>query len=186
MSVIPKAIETARVAAVAKDRIQLIAVSRVTVRTNVARLVGGAGEETIIARIGEGMVSTIGSAATHKDVLENPDHISKNILTVGKAARTARVSARGRAAPEELRNPADLRRAIVQMTIPGPCRATNPYAGPPVSSDPMSPLIRARLAFATRHPAACPVESGESFQPAGRRPRLPSRQLRRPPPPEFR
>ena len=80
MSVIPKVIETARIAAVAKDGIQLIAVSRVTVRTNIDRLVGGAGEETIIARVGEGMVSTIGSAATHKDVLENPDHISKNIL----------------------------------------------------------------------------------------------------------
>src|SRR5690349_5869393 len=70
MSVLPKVIETARIAAVAKDGIQLIAVSRVTVRTNIDRLVGGAGEETIIARVGEGMVSTIGSAATHKDVLE--------------------------------------------------------------------------------------------------------------------
>jgi uncharacterized protein YqfA (UPF0365 family) len=89
MSVIPKVIETARVAAVAKDGIQLIAVSRVTVRTNIDRLVGGAGEETIIARVGEGMVSTIGSAATHKDVLENPDHISKNILQRGLDAGTA-------------------------------------------------------------------------------------------------
>jgi uncharacterized protein YqfA (UPF0365 family) len=89
MSVIPKVIETARVAAVAKDGIQLIAVSRVTVRTNIDRLVGGAGEETIIARVGEGMVSTIGSAATHKDVLENPDHISKNILSRGLDAGTA-------------------------------------------------------------------------------------------------
>jgi uncharacterized protein YqfA (UPF0365 family) len=87
--VIPKVIETARVAAVAKDGIQLIAVSRVTVRTNIDRLVGGAGEETIIARVGEGMVSTIGSAATHKDVLENPDHISKNILSRGLDAGTA-------------------------------------------------------------------------------------------------
>ncbi len=89
MSVIPKVIETARIAAVAKDGIQLIAVSRVTVRTNIDRLVGGAGEETIIARVGEGMVSTIGSALTHKDVLENPDHISKNILSRGLDAGTA-------------------------------------------------------------------------------------------------
>ncbi|MFN3325618.1 MAG: flotillin-like protein FloA [Bryobacteraceae bacterium] len=89
MSVIPKVIETARIAAVAKDGIQLIAVSRVTVRANIDRLVGGAGEETIIARVGEGMVSTIGSAATHKDVLENPDHISKNILSRGLDAGTA-------------------------------------------------------------------------------------------------
>jgi uncharacterized protein YqfA (UPF0365 family) len=89
MSVIPKVIETARIAAVANDGIQLIAVSRVTVRTNLDRLVGGAGEETIIARVGEGMVSTIGSAATHKDVLENPDHISKNILSRGLDAGTA-------------------------------------------------------------------------------------------------
>jgi uncharacterized protein YqfA (UPF0365 family) len=89
MSVLPKVIETARVAAVAKDGIQLIAVSRVTVRTNLDRLVGGAGEETIIARVGEGMVSTIGSASTHKEVLENPDHISKNILHRGLDAGTA-------------------------------------------------------------------------------------------------
>src|SRR5688572_29564006 len=89
MSVIPKVIETPRIAAVAKDGIQLIAVSRVTVRTNIDRLVGGAGEETIIARVGEGMVSTIGSATTHKDVLENPDHISKNILSRGLDAGTA-------------------------------------------------------------------------------------------------
>jgi uncharacterized protein YqfA (UPF0365 family) len=89
MSVIPKVIETARIAAVAKDGIQLIAVSRVTVRTNIDRLVGGAGEETIIARVGEGMVSTIGSAGSHKDVLENPDHISKNILSRGLDAGTA-------------------------------------------------------------------------------------------------
>jgi uncharacterized protein YqfA (UPF0365 family) len=89
MSVIPKVIETPRIAAVAKDGIQLIAVSRVTVRTNIDRLVGGAGEETVIARVGEGMVSTIGSAATHKDVLENPDHISKHILSRGLDAGTA-------------------------------------------------------------------------------------------------
>src|ERR687891_2021110 len=89
MSVIPKVIETARVAAVAKDGIQLIAVSRVTVRTNIDRLVGGAGEETIIARVGEGMVSTIGSAVNHKSVLENPDHISKHILSKGLDSGTA-------------------------------------------------------------------------------------------------
>ncbi|KRT71684.1 MAG: hypothetical protein XU13_C0040G0019 [Candidatus Rokubacteria bacterium CSP1-6] len=89
MSVIPKVIETPRIAAVAKDGIQLIAVSRVTVRTNIDRLVGGAGEETVIARVGEGMVSTIGSAKTHKDVLENPDHISKHVLSKGLDAGTA-------------------------------------------------------------------------------------------------
>jgi uncharacterized protein YqfA (UPF0365 family) len=89
MSVIPKVIETPRIAAVAKDGIQLIAVSRVTVRTNIDRLVGGAGEETVIARVGEGMVSTIGSAASHKDVLENPDHISKHVLAKGLDAGTA-------------------------------------------------------------------------------------------------
>jgi uncharacterized protein YqfA (UPF0365 family) len=89
MSVLPKVIETPKIAAVAKDGIQLIAVSRVTVRTNIDRLVGGAGEETIIARVGEGMVSTIGSATSHKDVLENPDHISKHVLSKGLDAGTA-------------------------------------------------------------------------------------------------
>ena len=89
MSVIPKVIETPKVAAVAKDGIQLIAVSRVTVRTNIDRLVGGAGEETIIARVGEGMVSSIGSSASHKDVLENPDHISKVVLSKGLDSGTA-------------------------------------------------------------------------------------------------
>jgi uncharacterized protein YqfA (UPF0365 family) len=89
MSVLPKVIETPKIAAVAKDGIQLIAVSRVTVRTNIDRLVGGAGEETIIARVGEGMVSTIGSATTHKQVLENPDHISKHVLSKGLDAGTA-------------------------------------------------------------------------------------------------
>jgi uncharacterized protein YqfA (UPF0365 family) len=89
MSVIPKVIETPKIAAVAKDGIQLIAVSRVTVRTNIDRLVGGAGEATIIARVGEGMVSTIGSSATHKHVLENPDHISKHVLSKGLDAGTA-------------------------------------------------------------------------------------------------
>ena len=89
MSVLPKVIETPRIAAVAKDGIQLIVVSRVTVRTSIDRLVGGAGEETIIARVGEGMVSTIGSAANHKSVLENPDHISKHILSKGLDSGTA-------------------------------------------------------------------------------------------------
>ena len=89
MSVLPKVIETPRIAAVAKDGIQLIVVSRVTVRTNIDRLVGGAGEETIIARVGEGMVSTIGSATNHKSVLENPDFISKHILSKGLDAGTA-------------------------------------------------------------------------------------------------
>jgi uncharacterized protein YqfA (UPF0365 family) len=89
MSVIPKVIETPRIAAVAKDGIQLIAVSRVTVRTNIDRLVGGAGEETVIARVGEGMVSTIGSAESHKEVLQNPDHISKHVLSEGLDAGTA-------------------------------------------------------------------------------------------------
>jgi uncharacterized protein YqfA (UPF0365 family) len=89
MSVLPRVIQTPRIAAVARDGIQLIAISRVTVRANLDRLVGGAGEETIIARVGEGMVSTIGSALTHKDVLENPDHISKNILARGLDAGTA-------------------------------------------------------------------------------------------------
>jgi len=89
MSVIPKVIETPRIAAVAKDGIQLHAFCRVTVRTNLDRLVGGAGEETVIARVGEGIVSTIGSAETHKDVLENPDHISKHVLAKGLDAGTA-------------------------------------------------------------------------------------------------
>jgi uncharacterized protein YqfA (UPF0365 family) len=77
------------IAAVAKDGIQVLAKARVTVRTNIARLVGGAGEETIIARVGEGIVSTIGSKASHKEVLENPDHISKTVLARGLDAGTA-------------------------------------------------------------------------------------------------
>jgi uncharacterized protein YqfA (UPF0365 family) len=89
MSVLPKVIETPRIAAVAKDGIQLIVVSRVTVRADIDRLVGGAGEETIIARVGEGIVSTIGSSDTHKDVLENPDRISKTVLQKGLDAGTA-------------------------------------------------------------------------------------------------
>lgn len=89
VSVLPKVIETPRIAAVAKDGIQLHAICRVTVRTNLDRLVGGAGEETVLARVGEGIVSTIGSAVTHKDVLENPDHISKHVLSKGLDAGTA-------------------------------------------------------------------------------------------------
>ncbi len=89
VSVNPKVIETPRIAAVAKDGIQLIAVARITVRANIDRLVGGAGEETIIARVGEGIVTTIGSAESHKDVLENPDRISKVVLDKGLDAGTA-------------------------------------------------------------------------------------------------
>lgn len=89
MSVNPKVIETPLVAAMAKDGIQLKALSRVTVRANLDRLVGGAGEETILARVGEGIVSSIGSASSHKDVLENPDNISKRVLEKGLDAGTA-------------------------------------------------------------------------------------------------
>ena len=89
MSVNPRVIQTPRVAAMAKDGIQLIAVARVTVRANIDRLVGGAGEETILARVGEGIVSTIGSADSHKAVLENPDAISKTVLQKGLDAGTA-------------------------------------------------------------------------------------------------
>ncbi len=89
MSVNPKVIETPLVAAMAKDGIQLKALSRVTVRANIERLVGGAGEETILARVGEGIVTTIGSANTHKNVLENPDLISKTVLSKGLDAGTA-------------------------------------------------------------------------------------------------
>ena len=89
VSVNPKVIETPRVTAVAKDGIQVIAVARVTVRANIDRLVGGAGEETIIARVGEGTVSSIGSAADHKAVLENPDGISKTVLARGLDSGTA-------------------------------------------------------------------------------------------------
>lgn len=89
MSVMPKVISTPMVAAVAKDGIQLRAVTRVTVRANLERLVGGATEETIIARVGEGIVSSIGSANNHKNVLENPDMISKAVLKKGLDAGTA-------------------------------------------------------------------------------------------------
>jgi uncharacterized protein YqfA (UPF0365 family) len=89
MSVIPKVIETPVVAAIAKDGIELRAKARVTVRTNIDRLVGGAGEETVIARVGEGIVTTVGSSQTHKEVLENPDRISKTVLAKGLDAGTA-------------------------------------------------------------------------------------------------
>ena len=89
VSVNPKVIETPRVAAMAKDGIQLIATARVTVRANINRLVGGAGEDTILARVGEGIVSTIGSSESHKAVLENPDAISKTVLSKGLDAGTA-------------------------------------------------------------------------------------------------
>lgn len=88
-SVNPRVIDCPLVAAVAKDGIQLIAKSKVTVRANIQRLVGGAGEETIIARVGEGIVTTIGSSMSHKAVLENPDNISKNVLHKGLDAGTA-------------------------------------------------------------------------------------------------
>jgi len=89
ISVNPKVITTPRVAAVAADGIQLIAVARVTVRANIQQLVGGAGEDTILARVGEGIVTSIGSATTHKAVLENPDKISKLVLERGLDAGTA-------------------------------------------------------------------------------------------------
>jgi uncharacterized protein YqfA (UPF0365 family) len=89
VSVNPKVINTPRVAAVARDGIQLIAIARVTVRANINRLVGGAGEETILARVGEGIVSTIGSSDGYKAVLENPDIISKSVLNKGLDAGTA-------------------------------------------------------------------------------------------------
>lgn len=89
MSVNPKVIETPVVAAIAKDGIELRAKARVTVRANIDRLVGGAGEETVIARVGEGIVTTVGSAETHKQVLENPDLISRTVLSKGLDAGTA-------------------------------------------------------------------------------------------------
>jgi len=89
VSVNPRVIQTPSVAAVAKDGIQLISTARVTVRANLERLVGGAGEETIIARVGEGIVSSIGSSASHKTVLENPDVISKTVLAKGLDSGTA-------------------------------------------------------------------------------------------------
>ena len=89
MSVNPKVIDTSKVTAVAKDRIQLIVKARVTVRASIRQLVGGAGEDTILARVGEGIVSSIGSSINHKSVLENPDSISKVVLQKGLDAGTA-------------------------------------------------------------------------------------------------
>lgn len=89
MSVNPKVIETSNVSAVAKDGIELLVKARVTVRADLERLVGGAGEATILARIGEGIVTTVGSATSHKEVLENPDDISKRVLTKGLDSGTA-------------------------------------------------------------------------------------------------
>jgi len=89
VSVNPKVLNTPKVAAMAKDGIQLIAQARVTVRANINRLVGGAGEDTILARVGEGIVSSIGSAKSHKEVLENPDKISQTVLAKGLDSGTA-------------------------------------------------------------------------------------------------
>ena len=89
MCVNPKVIETPNISAIAKDGIELKVRARVTVRANIDRLVGGAGEETIIARVGEGIVTTVGSAISHKDVLENPDLISKTVLSKGLDSGTA-------------------------------------------------------------------------------------------------
>ena len=89
LSVNPQVINTPPVAAVAKDGIQLIAKARVTVRANINQLVGGAGEETILARVGEGIVTTIGSANEHKEILENPDSMSKTVLAKGLDSGTA-------------------------------------------------------------------------------------------------
>lgn len=89
MSVNPKVIETPIVSAVAKNGIELKVKARVTVRANIDRLVGGAGEATIIARVGEGIVTTVGSSDEHKEVLENPDHISRTVLDKGLDAGTA-------------------------------------------------------------------------------------------------
>ncbi|MBZ2175733.1 flotillin-like protein FloA [Schnuerera sp. xch1] len=89
VSVNPKVIETPQIAAVAQDGIEVIAKARVTVRANIERLVGGAGEETIIARVGEGIVTTVGSSDAHTDVLENPDLISETVLEKGLDSGTA-------------------------------------------------------------------------------------------------
>ena len=89
MSVNPKVIQTPKVSAVASDGIQLIVISRITLRANIERLVGGAGEETILARVGEGIVTTIGSSSSHKQVLENPDLISRTVMAKGLDSGTA-------------------------------------------------------------------------------------------------
>lgn len=89
MSVTPKVIETPQISAVAKDGIELLVKARVTVRTNIDQLIGGAGEATVLARVGEGIVTTVGSAITHSSVLENPDDISKVVLEKGLDSGTA-------------------------------------------------------------------------------------------------
>ena len=89
MSVTPKVIETSLISAVAQDGIELLVKARVTVRTNIDRLIGGAGESTVLARVGEGIVTTVGSSATHSSVLENPDEISKLVLSKGLDSGTA-------------------------------------------------------------------------------------------------
>ena len=89
MSVTPKVIETPQISAVAKDGIELLVKARVTVRTNIDRLIGGAGEATVLARVGEGIVTTVGSSAKHSEVLENPDDISKVVLEKGLDSGTA-------------------------------------------------------------------------------------------------
>ncbi len=89
MSVTPKVIETPQISAVAKDGIELLVKARVTVRTNIDQLIGGAGEATVLARVGEGIVTTVGSASTHSSVLENPDEISKVVLEKGLDSGTA-------------------------------------------------------------------------------------------------
>ena len=89
MSVTPKVIETAEISAVAKDGIELLVKARVTVRTNINQLIGGAGEATVLARVGEGIVTTVGSAQTHSSVLENPDGISRVVLEKGLDSGTA-------------------------------------------------------------------------------------------------
>lgn len=89
MSVTPRIIETPNVSAVAKDGIELLAKARVTVRANLDRLIGGAGENTVLARVGEGIVTTVGSSVSHKEVLENPDRISQTVLSKGLDAGTA-------------------------------------------------------------------------------------------------
>jgi uncharacterized protein YqfA (UPF0365 family) len=89
MSVTPRIIETPWISAVAKDGLEVKVIARVTVRANIARLIGGAGQETIIARVGEGIVTTVGSSTSHKDVLENPDSISQCVLNKGLDVGTA-------------------------------------------------------------------------------------------------
>ncbi len=89
MSVTPKVIETGVISAVAKDGIELLVKARVTVRTNIERLIGGAGESTVLARVGEGIITTVGSSGLHSEVLENPDEISKVVLSKGLDSGTA-------------------------------------------------------------------------------------------------